>query len=93
MFFLEFVPFSFSPDFSSKINFLETLHTFIYYPYGLRQGNSEFFYYYIKICQINYILKMYRIFEVLRLVDAVFRTASVVQTANKYSLYGHLLPI
>ena len=23
--------------------FFETLHTFIYYPYQLRQGNSEFF--------------------------------------------------
>ena len=33
------------------------------------------------------------IFEVLRLVGAVFGTASVVQTANKYSLYGHLLYI
>ena len=38
-------------------------------------------------------LKMYRIFEVLRLVGAVFGTASVVQTVNKYSLYGHLLYI
>ena len=37
-------------------------------------------------------LKMYRIFEVLRWIGAVFGTASVVQTVNKYSLYGHLLP-
>ena len=33
------------------------------------------------------------IFEVLRLVSAVFRTASVVQTINKSPLYGHLVPI
>ena len=38
-------------------------------------------------------LKMYLIFEVLRLVSAVFRTASVVQTINKSPLYGHLVPI
>ena len=38
-------------------------------------------------------LKMYLIFEVVRLVSAVFRTASVVQTINKYPLYGHLVPI
>ena len=31
--------------------------------------------------------------EVLRLIGAVFGTASVVQTVNKYSLYGHLLYI
>ena len=37
----------------------------------------------------NYMLKMYRIFEVLRWIGAVFGTASVVQTVNKY---GHLLP-
>ena len=36
---------------------------------------------------------MYRIFEVLRLIGAVFGTASVVQTINKYPIYGHLLPI
>ena len=33
------------------------------------------------------------IFEVFRLVSAVFRTASVVQTINKSALYGHLLPV
>ena len=33
------------------------------------------------------------IFEVLRLVSAVFRTASVVQTIDKSPLYGHLVPI
>ena len=38
-------------------------------------------------------LKMYVLFEVLRLIGAVFGTASVVQTIIKYSLYGHLLPI
>ena len=38
-------------------------------------------------------LKMCLIFEVLRLVSAVFRTASVVQTINKSPLYGHLVPI
>ena len=38
-------------------------------------------------------LKMYLIFEVLRLVSAVFRTASVVQTIYKSPLYGHLVPI
>ena len=38
-------------------------------------------------------LKMYLIFEVLRLVSAVFGTASVVQTINKSPLYGHLVPI
>ena len=38
-------------------------------------------------------LNMYLIFEVLRLVSAVFRTASVVQTINKSPLYGHLVPI
>ena len=37
--------------------------------------------------------KMYRISEVLRLIGAVFETASVVQTVNKDSLYGHLVPI
>ena len=36
---------------------------------------------------------MYRIFEVLRLVGAVFGTASVVQTINKYFLYEQLLPM
>ena len=36
---------------------------------------------------------MYLIFEVIRLVSAVFRTASVVQTINKSPLYGHLVPI
>ena len=38
-------------------------------------------------------LKMYLIFEVLRLVSAVFRAASVVQIINKSPLYGHLVPI
>ena len=33
------------------------------------------------------------IFEVLRLVCAVFGTASVVQTINKSALYGHFLPV
>ena len=32
------------------------------------------------------------IFEVLRLVSAVFRTASVVQTIDKSPLHGHLGP-
>ena len=32
-------------------------------------------------------------FEVLRLIGAVLGTASVIQTINKFSLYGHLLPI
>ena len=36
---------------------------------------------------------MCQIFEVLRLVSAVFGTASVVQTINKSALYGHLLPV
>ena len=35
---------------------------------------------------------MYRIFEVFCWTGAVFGTASVVQTVNKYSLYEHLLP-
>ena len=35
---------------------------------------------------------MYVLFEALRLIGAVFGTASVVQTIIKYSLYGHLLP-
>ena len=35
---------------------------------------------------------MYLIFEILRLIGAVFGTASVVQTINKYSPYGRLLP-
>ena len=35
---------------------------------------------------------MYLLFEALRLIGAVFGTASVVQTITKYSLYGHLLP-
>ena len=38
-------------------------------------------------------LKMYFIFEVLRLVSAVFGTASAVQTINKSPPYGHLVPI
>ena len=38
-------------------------------------------------------LKMCLIFGVFRLVSAVFRTASVVQTINKSALYGHLLPV
>ena len=33
------------------------------------------------------------IIEVLRLVSAVFGTASVVQTINKSALYGHLLRV
>ena len=35
------------------INVLETLHTFIFYPYKLRQGNSEFFNVLIKSYIIN----------------------------------------
>ena len=38
-------------------------------------------------------LKMYLIFEVLCLLGAVFGTARVVKTINKFSLYGHLFPI
>ena len=38
-------------------------------------------------------LKIHLIFEVLRLVIAVFGTASVVQNINKSALYGHLLPV
>ena len=38
-------------------------------------------------------LKLYVLFEALRLIGAVFGRASVVQTIIKYSLYGHLLPI
>ena len=38
-------------------------------------------------------VKKYLIFEALRLIGAVFGKASVVQTFNKYPLYGHLLPI
>ena len=37
--------------------------------------------------------KMYLIFKVLRLVSAVFGTASAVQTINKSPPYGHLVPI
>ena len=33
------------------------------------------------------------IFEVLRLVSAVFGTASTVQTINKSTPYGHFVPI
>ena len=36
-------------------------------------------------------LKLYLIFEILRLNVIVFGTASIVQTINKYSPYGHLL--
>ena len=36
---------------------------------------------------------MYLISEVLRLVRAVFGTASAIQTINKSPLYGHLVPI
>ena len=36
---------------------------------------------------------MYLIFEVLRLVSAVFGTASAVQTINKSPPNGHLVPI
>ena len=36
---------------------------------------------------------MYLIFEVLRLIGAFVETTNVVQTINKYSLFGHLLPI
>ena len=36
---------------------------------------------------------MHQIFEVLRLIGAIFGTASVIQTINKYSLQGRLLPI
>ena len=49
------------------INFLETSHSFVYYPYDL-------------------------IFEVLRLVSAVFGTAIAVQAINKSLPYGHLVP-
>ena len=38
-------------------------------------------------------LKMYLIFEVLRLVSAVYGTASTEQTINKSTSYGHLVPI
>ena len=38
-------------------------------------------------------LKMYLIFEVLRLVNAVFGTAGAVQTINKFPPYEHLVPI
>ena len=38
-------------------------------------------------------LKMYLISEVLRLVRAVFATASAIQTINKSPLYGHSVPI
>ena len=69
------------------------MHIFIYYPYELRQGILEFSDFEIKSCQINYMLKMYLIFEVLRLIGTVFGTASVVQIIFKYSLYGHLLPL
>ena len=34
-------------------------------------------------------LKMYLIFEDLRLIGTVFGTASVIQVIIKYSLYGH----
>ena len=37
-------------------------------------------------------LKTVSNFEVLCLIGAVFGTAIVVQTVNKYSLHGHLLP-
>ena len=36
---------------------------------------------------------MYLIFEVLRLVSAVYGTASTEQTINKSTPYGHLVPI
>ena len=38
-------------------------------------------------------LKRYLIFEVLRLVSAVYGTVSTVQTINKSTPYGHLVPI
>ena len=38
-------------------------------------------------------LKTDLIFEVLHLFSAVYGTDSVVQTINKYPLYGHLLPM
>ena len=38
-------------------------------------------------------IKMYLISVVLRLVRAVFGTASALQTINKSPLYGHLVPI
>ena len=46
---------------------------------------------YIKSCQIGYMLKI----SLLNccLICAGFRTASVVETKNKYCLYGHFLPI
>ena len=70
-----------------------TLHIFIYYPYELRQGILEFSDYDIKSCQINYMIKMYLIFEVLRLIGTVYGTARVEQIVIKYSIYGHLLPV
>ena len=36
---------------------------------------------------------MYLICEILHLIGAVFGTASVAKTINKFSLYGHLFPI
>ena len=36
---------------------------------------------------------MYLLIEALRLIGAVFGTASVVQTIFKYSLCEHLLPV
>ena len=36
---------------------------------------------------------MYLIFEVLRLVSAVYGKASTEQTINKSTPYGHLVPI
>lgn len=62
------------------------LHTLIYYPYELRQGDSDFFGYQIKCCQINYMLKICPTFEDLRLFGSAFGTASVLQTINKYPL-------
>ena len=35
---------------------------------------------------------MHLITEVLRMICAVYGIASVVQTIDKYPLYGHLLP-
>ena len=38
-------------------------------------------------------LKMYLIIVDLSMICAVYGIASVVQTIDKYPLYGHLLPI
>ena len=54
----------------------------------------QIFYRQIKHCQINYTLKDLSNYRSLTLdcCSLVFRTTSVVQTINRYSLYGQLLP-